>query len=178
MSENSQPPLILTLKLEQSAFEFFDRLRKQHFPRHRNFISAHVTMFHALPAAETANIRQTLQDVCAETEILQLSFPRLRFLGKGVAAELECAELNGLRGKLANEWKGFLTAQDAQKGYRPHITFQNKVQPNQARDLFEELSKKWQPLQATGEGLILWEYLGGPWKLIEEFGFAKSANVN
>lgn len=176
MATETAAPLILTVKFDPVAFEFFDRLRQQHFPAHRNFIPAHVTLFHALPAEETANIRQTLQNICAQTEILQLNFPRLRFLGKGVAAELECPKLNDLRRTLANEWKDFLTAQDAQKGYRPHVTVQNKVQPDAARDLFEELSKDWQPLQATGEGLLLWEYLGGPWRLIEDFRFVKSAD--
>ncbi len=170
---HEQSALILTLKLETETFELFDRLRKQHFPANRNFIPAHATLFHALPGAHETEIRRDLAEICGETAAVRLNFPRLRFLGKGSAAEIECAELNALRAKLAARWRAWLTAQDAQKGYRPHVTVQNKVQPDAARHLFDELSKDWQPFESTGEGLILWQYLGGPWRLIEEFGFVK-----
>ncbi|MDQ4121261.1 MAG: 2'-5' RNA ligase family protein [Acidobacteriota bacterium] len=164
-------PLILTLKLDDATFEFFDLLRKQHFPPERNFIPAHVTLFHALPGARKAQIKCDLRQATEQTKEFNLTFPRLRFLGKGVAAEIESPELNRLRANLSNLWNNFLGAQDRQKGYRPHVTFQNKVAPDAARQLFEQMSDEWQPLAARGEALILWQYLGGPWRLIEEFSF-------
>ena len=163
-------PLILSLKLKNAAFEFFDCLRKQHFPPERNFLPAHVTLFHALPGASETEIRQTLGKIANETALLRLRFPSVRFLGKGVAIEIESPDLIKLRGRLAEIWRENLGNQDLQK-YRPHVTVQNKVAPETARELFERLSAEWKSFDSTGEGLLLWRYLNGPWELIEEFDF-------
>ena len=163
-------PLILTLKLDQPSFAHFDQLRQQYFPPERSFLPAHVTLFHALPGEQEFNIRQVLQALCAETPLLSLSFPTLRFLGKGVAVEVEGLELVQLRQHLAQLWHEGLSRQDRQ-GYRPHVTVQNKATPEQARQLYEHLLQTWQPRQGTGEGLLLWRYQGGPWELIETFLF-------
>ena len=45
----SSEPLVVTLLLEPSAQERFDRVRAAHFPAERNHLAAHVTLFHALP---------------------------------------------------------------------------------------------------------------------------------
>jgi hypothetical protein len=42
-------PLLLILILDDAAQERFDALWRVHFPADRNFLSAHVTAFHALP---------------------------------------------------------------------------------------------------------------------------------
>ncbi|MEO8768767.1 MAG: hypothetical protein ABI402_01725 [Ferruginibacter sp.] len=47
-------PLIVTLKLDDETQLFFDRLRKEHFPKHINYLDAHCTLFHKLPASETS----------------------------------------------------------------------------------------------------------------------------
>lgn len=165
-------PLILTLKLDRPAFEHLDRLRQQHFPPARNIVPAHITLFHALPGDEQPTIQQTLQDVCAATAVLPLGFPTLRFLGGGVAIEVECPALVQLRRHLATTWSTWLSAQDRQP-YRPHLTIQNKVPSAQARQLYDQLSRSWTPLDAQGVGLLLWHYLGGPWELVETFAFAE-----
>ena len=47
---NGDPaPLILTLKLDQASFTRLDALRQAHFPPERNWLSAHLTLFHHLP---------------------------------------------------------------------------------------------------------------------------------
>jgi hypothetical protein len=55
----------------------------------------------------------------------------------------------------------------------PHITIQNKVPATDAKDLLETLKTSSHPLSATATGLQLWEYLDGPWRLLEEFAFVK-----
>ncbi|MBD2070515.1 2'-5' RNA ligase family protein [Leptolyngbya sp. FACHB-671] len=163
-------PLILTLKLDQKTFSYFDQLRQQHFPPERNFLSAHVTLFHALPREQKSSIQQTLQDFRSHISPLTLTFTTLRFLGKGVAVEVECLELIQLRQQLATHWRDWLSRQD-QQGYRPHITIQNKVAPDQARLLYDQLTSEWKAFQGTGEGLLLWYYKGGPWELGNQFDF-------
>lgn len=171
MVPTNLPPLILTLKLGQDAFERFDALRRAHFPPERNHIPAHLTLFHALPGEREADVRRTVAALCAATPVLHLAFPALRFLGRGVAVEVAAPELIALRGRLALFWSEWLSPQDRQ-GYRPHITVQNKVAPEQARRLYAELGGGWAPFHALGEGLLLWRYLGGPWELAAQAPFA------
>ena len=169
--ESSAQPLILTLELARPAFERFEALRRAHFPPERNFIPAHLTLFHALPGDQLAGIRLKLAEICAATPDVPLRFPALRSLGRGVAVVVDSPALVALRGRLAAAWAGWLSPQDRQ-GYRPHITVQNKVAPELARQLYAELAASWAPFEALGAGLLLWRYLGEPWELVEEFGFA------
>ena len=166
------PPLILTPDLDPTTFARFEALRRAHFPPERNFIPAHVTLFHALPGEREAEVRADLREVCDETTPFALAFPRLRFLGRGVAAEVEAPPLTRLRARLAERWRPWLTRQDAQP-WRPHLTVQNKVAPEAARALFEGLSASWELPDGRAEGLRLWRYLGGPWEALETLPFAQ-----
>jgi 2'-5' RNA ligase len=164
------PSLILTLRLDPTVFEVFNQLRQQHFPSERNFLPAHVTLFHKLPGDQEQTLQQTLKALCSHTLILPLSLPKLRFLGRGVAVEVDCPDLVQLRNQLAQEWQAWLTPQD-QQTYRPHITIQNKVTSETARQLYNQLKRMWRPIDGQGEGLLLWYYRGGPWELVSEFDF-------
>ncbi len=164
------PPLIVTLKLDAASFDFFDELRQKHFPPERNFLRAHVTLFHHLPASEISRIEADLQTICNQYESFALQFPSLRFLGKGTAAEIESPNLLKIRSTLAAAWQNWLTAQDRQK-FKPHITIQNKVAPVEAKQLFENLQSYWRERKGVAAGLQLWRYLGAPWELKNEFKF-------
>jgi 2'-5' RNA ligase len=164
-------PLILTLELDPSSFEIFNTLRKEHFPPERNFLAAHLTLFHKLPGEQEVLIKQTLREISSRPA-LPLAFSNLRFLGKGVAVNVESSELIELRKKLATTWQHWLEAQDKQS-FKPHVTVQNKVTPDEATALLEHLQKTWTPLTGKGTGLLLWRYLGGPWELVEQFSFSQ-----
>ena len=163
-------PLIVTLKLDTVSFEKLDRLRRAHFPPERNFLSAHVTLFHALPSEELPTIRSHLQQICAQTKPIYIEFPRVRMLGRGVAIEVRSVDLQHLHDRLAACFSAWLTPQDRQR-FRPHATIQNKVLPQQARELYDSLAPKWEMPSGQSTGLVLWEYRGGPWLGIEEFLF-------
>lgn len=167
-------PFILSLKFDPASFELLNQLRQQHFPPERNFLSAHITLFHSLPAEREATLRATLTEVCGRTSILPLHFTGLRFLGRGAAIEVDSPPLLALRRELAAQWREFLTPQD-QQGFRPHVTIQNKVTSEAARELFNQLSATWKPFEGRGEGCQLWHYRGGPWEAAGEFGFAASS---
>ncbi len=176
--ENREPtfaPLILTLKLDAESFAFFDSLRQKHFPAERNFLAAHVTLFHNLPGSQREQIEADLNDLTARQRTFPLRFPKWRFLGRGAAIEVESAELNRLRDELKDKWDEWLTAQDRQK-FKPHITVQNKVAPETARFLFDELSADWSGKSGAGIGIELWHYLNGHWKLAGEFVLSEIKN--
>ena len=163
-------PLILTAKLDAASLEYFDRLRKEHFPPERNFLAAHVTLFHHLPGENIDEIVETLETVAEMQPPFALTFDSWRFLGRGVAMKIASVELATLRNKLAGHWQHHLTPQDRQK-FQPHITIQNKTEPQAARELFENVSQGHQPFDGVVVGTTLWSYLGGPWRLEKEFLF-------
>lgn len=166
-------PLIVTAKMEASSFEFFNELRRRHFPPERNFLSAHITLFHHLPGEETKVFEKDLENIAAANAEIKLDFSGVRFLGRGTAIEIESPELIALRAKLAYQWEKYLTRQDRQK-FKPHITVQNKSEPEAAKILYEKLKTDWQSRKGSALGLQLWHYLDGPWQLAGEFIFEKN----
>ena len=164
-------PLILTLTLDADSQAFFDEQRRRYFPPKINYLSAHLTLFHALPGAEYATIAADLV-AAATTQPGPLPLPvtGVKFMGRGVMYALDNPPLAALHQRLQRQWEPWLTPQDKQK-LRPHITVQNKVDPAVARALHEELAAGFQPFTATGTGLALWAYRGGPWELRKQFVF-------
>ncbi len=163
-------PLILTLKMDDPSQERFDRLREEHFPRERNFIPAHLTLFHKLPGDREGEIVEALQDFCRGQEPFSLIATGLVFMGRGVGYRLESPALPTVRKKLADGWWAWLGAQD-RKGFRPHVTVQNKVPPEEARALHRRLEGSFSPFEVGAEGLLLWRYFGGPWGRVGAYGF-------
>jgi 2'-5' RNA ligase len=166
------PPLIVTLELDPHNFEILNALRQAHFPKERNFLTAHITLFHKLPGEQAESLKKTLTALTNETKVFDSKFSTLRFLGKGVAINVESPELLNIRKKLVTAWAKWLEPQDKQP-FKPHVTIQNKVTPEEARGLLEHLNKTWLHRTGQGTGLLLWRYLGGPWELIEKFSFSK-----
>jgi 2'-5' RNA ligase len=166
----SPAPLILTLKMDDGSQERFDRLRKAYFPPERNYLSAHLTLFHHLPADREGEVVGEIEEVRRRQGRISLRASGLLFMGRGVAYKLESPELVALRRRLASGWEPFLTNQDRQ-GLRPHVTVQNKVQPEKARALHRLLESSFSPFEVLGEGLLLWRYLGGPWEEVGDYPF-------
>ena len=163
-------PLILTLTLDADSQQFFNTLRQQYFPPERNFLDAHLTLFHHLPATEL----RLIEDIASVTSTyvpMKLQVNELKSIGNGVAYKIECDQLLQLHKHLQQQWDRWLIPQDRQKLW-PHITIQNKVEPNLAKLLKEELEQSIKPFTATGTGLSLFEYMGGPWNFVQSFPFA------
>jgi 2'-5' RNA ligase len=161
-------PLIVTLGLDAGASAFFDTLRQTHFPIERNFLSAHLTLFHRLPAAAVSEIRQGLHELSQRTARCRLEVTGIRSLGRGVAFTIESAGLLALRDRLVKRWHACLVPQDRQR-FWPHITVQNKVHPEQAAALLRQLQMTFVPFTAQGERLLLWRYLNGPWEALGQY---------
>ena len=166
-----QPPLIVTTALDEGAFAWFEDLRQSHFPRHRNQVPAHLTLFHALPGEHEQAVVDALKVACRNRRPVQMDVRGPWSLGRGVAYRLASSDLEQLRSELAEAFSPWLTRQD-QAPFRPHITVQNKAEPDKARQLLEDLQLAFEPFPIFAEGLLLWRYLGGPWALVERFQFA------
>jgi len=54
-------PLILTAHIPDADLKPFNDLRQAHFPPERNFLQAHLTMFHRLPGEFLERVGQRLR---------------------------------------------------------------------------------------------------------------------
>ncbi len=160
-------PYILTLEMDAASQERFDRLRREHYPAELNRIAAHLTLFHKLP--QGAEVRDAVAKAALRPGFA-MKVSGVRSLGRGVAYGVESRELVGVHERLAEEFGEWLTPQDRQ-GFRPHVVVQNKVSGAEAKALRERLEGEFEPFEVRAEGLALWLYLGGPWKLAERFEF-------
>ena len=55
--------LIITAELAQDDFSWIEGLRRAHYPRERNQVRAHLTMFHALPPSAEGEVRARLAQI-------------------------------------------------------------------------------------------------------------------
>lgn len=157
-------PIVVTALLGAQDQAWFDRQRDAHFPAERNFLRAHLTMFHHLPPSLKAEVREQLA-VAAREGRPAARIGDLMSLGRGVAYRIDSAELAAVRETLADRWAPLLTPQDA-SAWRPHVTIQNKVEPVVAKALLTELQTDFRPRPVEIVGYATWWYRGGPWELL------------
>lgn len=115
-------------------------------------------------------IKRDLAAISVKQRRFSLTTSGWTSLGRGTALAFSSPELVTLRQRLAREWRDDLTAQDSAR-ISPHVTVQNKVSPQEARELLRELQAGFAPFTAQAEGLSLWRYLGGPWEPLRRFAF-------
>ncbi|NMO15395.1 2'-5' RNA ligase family protein [Pyxidicoccus fallax] len=168
-ADPSTAPLLVTVELDAESFARLDGLRRRYFPAERNFIPAHVSLFHHLPPTERDTVERALAGAAARPAPV-LRFGRLRRLGRGMATDVEAPELASVHRELAAAFAPWLTPQDRQP-FRPHVTLMNKATPDEAERAFAELGASWMHWDGRGEALLLWRYLGGPWALLARLPF-------
>ncbi len=161
---------LLTLALDATSQARFEKLRRQHYPPELNRIPAHLSLFHTLP--DTNETAAVLREAAAATTAFSIAITGVRSLGRGVAYIGSAPGLMRLHTQLSQRFASDLTAQDRQR-FQPHIVVQNKVAPAQAKELLAFLQASFVPGTSHALGLVWWEYLGGPWRLIEQFSFLR-----
>ncbi|QRR00077.1 2'-5' RNA ligase family protein [Dyadobacter sandarakinus] len=166
--EEARPPLVATLSIDPSVQEYFNELRRTYFPPERNYLDAHLTLFHALP--DEPGIREELQRVARQQPSFDAVAEQIVSLGYGTAFKIVAPALPALHQQLQKHWHDALTNQDRQKR-NFHITIQNKVEPARAKALQAELGHAFKPFSFAVTGFRLWRYLGGPWEYLESYDF-------
>jgi len=170
LTQHPHAPLILTAAIDKAAFAFFDGQRSRYFPPERNQLSAHLTLFHALPPSQADEVAVRCRLLARGQPPVAAQATGLMNLGKGVAYRVQAPELVRLRAELADAWLPLLSAQD-RGGFSPHITIQNKAEPATARALLAALAATFEPIRFQVVGFDLWRYFGGPWEAAGSFGF-------
>ena len=167
-------PLVVTLQMGEEAAARFTDLRRTHFPAHRNWLDAHVTLFHALPGTAIDAVLADVADAATRRAPFSMRLERVLFLGAGVAYALASPEADRLRSTLAHRWAALLGRQDRARRSALHITVQNKVAPGLARALYEQLSAGFEPEDVPAVGVQVWHYAGGPWRPAASYPFGGS----
>lgn len=166
--QSTGKPLVATLVITPSAQSYFNALRRQHFPAERNYLDAHLTLFHALP--DKPWIVEDLQNLAKGQQPFEATAQSVVSLGNGTAFKILAPELPLLHQKLQKNWFNSLTKQDRQKR-NFHITIQNKVEPDAAKKLQTEMVQDFKPFSFTVQGIQLWRYHNGPWEYLMTIGF-------
>lgn len=163
-------PLVLSLWMDDAAQKYFNDLRRQYFPPERNYLQAHLTLFHALPdKQETFSVIECLT---ARQGRFSLLAERIVSLGNGTAIKVISNSLSKFHLELQQSFSVELTAQDRQKLW-PHVTIQNKVDSEVAKSLFASLDGDFEPFLFNALGLELHRYCNGPWEEIKKVKFGE-----
>jgi hypothetical protein len=165
-------PLILTALLPKDLHGWATGLRNRHFPPERNFLEAHVTLFHALPPQYRGEISEICRRMAREYAPVDAQIKGVMPLGKGTAIRLESDAMLGLRDVIADHCHGLLTGQDQHRP-RLHITVQNKVTIEEAKALQQQLEFLVEPRPFAFRGLGLFIYRGGPWEHVSDYVFRR-----
>ena len=163
MTDGVPAPIIVTALMGAADFAWADGLRRAHFPPERNWLGAHITLFHHLPPSALGEVAGRLKRLGAGPPPTA-RLTDVMLLGRGVAYRVESPELLAMRAELADAFAGMLTPQDQAKP-RLHITIQNKVTPDAAKALADKLRADFRPRPLVIAGLAAWHYRGGPWEM-------------
>lgn len=163
-------PVIITAEMGKTDQAWANGLRRKHFPPERNFLDAHITLFHHLPPSHLPEIKSRLAALAGECPPPVAHLTDVMMLGRGVAYRVNSPELLSIRDELAEEFCGLLIPQD-QARPRLHITVQNTVEPAAAKALHAELSATFKPRPLAILGLAANYYRGGPWEHIGNWSF-------
>lgn len=167
----TQPaPIIVTARMGNEDQAWANGLRRAHFPPERNFLDAHITLFHHLPPGHLREIKARLAALAAGYPPPTAWLSDVMMLGRGVAYRVESPEMVAIREELAEAFHGLLIPQD-QGVPHLHITVQNKVEPKAAKALHLLLANEFEPRQIDISGLEAHYYRGGPWAKIGGWSF-------
>ena len=161
--------LIVTAELPRDLHRWATALREAHFPPERNYLDAHVTLFHALPPSCEGEVRTALADMARRAPVpARLEGPMS--LGRGTALKLDSPAMIALWRELADRFDGVLSAQDQHKP-RLHVTIQNKVSGKEAKALQAQLAGTVEPRDFAFRALALHIYRDGPWEHVRDYPF-------
>lgn len=162
-------PLILTARPEATTLARFEASRREHYPAELNRVPAHISLFHQLPGSELAAVIERLRLTAREHPAPIVEVSGLRSLGRGVAYKLRSPGLEALHADLSHAWEPLLIPQDRHR-FAGHVTLQNKVGPEVARQTLATLQASFQPWSFHVVGIDVWRYLDGPWEHLHTTG--------
>lgn len=156
-------PLILCLKLDKATQTFLTDLRTKHFPSNRNYLAAHVTLFHAIPAHRYSELDSHLHLLSASEKGWEVFVGEPKKMGtKGVmvtvrdrphgSIERIHTDLQRWLQRGVREEKDRLTDQDARRPGKAHVTILNKAEDEQQVErCLQEVAETFEGLKQPGD---------------------------
>ena len=162
-------PLIVTALFAPGDDGWIQQLRRDHYPAELNRVPAHLTLFRHLPPSLERELSARLSAAAAAAPP-PAAIAGIMDLGDGTALRVESEALEEMRADLADAFHGLLTPQDLAP-WRAHVTIQNKVEPQAARRLQQQLRATFDPRPLAIRALASWRYRGGPWEPLRTHPF-------
>ena len=163
MSISPRHPLILCLKLDKATQSLLTDLRTKHFPSNRNYLAAHVTLFHAIPPHRYEALDRQLSHHSQAQKSWDVFVGEPRKMGKagvmvtvrdrphGTIERIHTGLQTWLQSS-AKEEKDKLTDQDARRPGKAHVTILNKAEDEeQVNRVLEEVLRTFEGLKEPGE---------------------------
>lgn len=161
-------PLVVTLKIDEPSQLFFDAQRTAHFPAYANYVPAHITLFHKLPAANP--VIENGFAAFAQHQSFELHITDVFLHKTSVGYSIQSAALQLLHAHMQQTFAPYLIRND-RKTLTPHITIQNKVTAYKAYKTHALLQADFKPFTAQALGIASWYYVKGYWEKKEEYLF-------
>ncbi len=168
-------PLIVTLQFDKEAQDYFNTLRKLHFPPEINYLDAHTTLFHHLPSDEPFISKELLK--IAVRSAFYIRVTAVNCTGNGVALALEAKKIQEMHARLQKVFGQWLIPQDTHT-IKPHVTIQNKVSAATAKELSLQLQKDFVPFSVRAIGINTWLYKNGPWDHVVFYPFSETDKIS
>jgi 2'-5' RNA ligase len=158
----SRHPLILTLKLDKSTQSLLTNLRNKHFPNNRNYLAAHVTLFHAIPAHRYPELDEHLQFRADQTKGFEVFVGEPKKMGArgvmvtvrdrphGKIARIHDDVQQFLQSKVREE-KDRLTEQDSGMMSKAHVTVMNKAEEDEVEECLKAVEREFEGMKQPGE---------------------------
>ncbi len=163
-------PFIVTGVLPDDILAWADGLRRAHYPPERNWLKAHVTLFHSFAPSLRGELPRYLASIASEFAPPPAEVTGLMDLGSGTAIAVRSPGLLAIRARIAEHFWDMLTRQD-QGGKKLHITVQNKVPRADALALQRSLEPVLPHPKFRFTGLALHIYRGPHWEAVNRWTF-------
>lgn len=163
-------PFIVTAELPVDVFSWANGLRAEHFPPERNWLKAHVTLFHSFAPSLRDELPRYLARMAGEFAPPHAELTGLMDLGSGTALAIRSPAMLAVRDAIAEHFWQMLTQQD-RGGKKLHITIQNKVDRAAALALQAMLGPKLRQRAFAFTGLGLHIYRSPHWEAVGTWKF-------
>lgn len=170
LSRTPPAPFIVTGELPGDILAWADGLRRMHFPPERNWLKAHVTLFHSFAPSLREELPRVLSALASEYAPPAAEVTGLMDLGGGTALAIRSPGLLAVRSHIAERFHDMLTRQD-QGGKKLHITVQNKVKRAEAVALQDALGPQLPRPAFRFTGLGLHIYRNPHWEPVAVWKF-------
>ncbi len=168
MPSTKEVPLVVTLKIDEPSQLFFNQKRIMFFPAYANYVNAHITLFHKLPA-NNIDI-ETKLTTFAKHASFELRITDILLIEKSVSYSITSTVLQHLHIKMQMKFDTYLICND-RKILKPHITIQNKVTTYKAQKTQALLLKDFKPFVVNALGFTSWYYVKGYWDKKADYFF-------